>query len=174
MKRKSGARCTIRRSNFRMLRKLLAGRMNFGFAARLLRLRKIFRPKYFDAAGVNDRLAEQEIFQSAVAHVAECVHAHRCARVIIMRPADDLPDDAQIILRESEFSEFVQSRCEKYSCSVFRKIVVDCTPSRFPMRGASRSSRVSDAGCDGRKASSDVRCNADGKGVWAWRPSGRC
>ena len=25
-------------------------------------------------------------------------------------------------------------------------------------------------GCGGRKASSDVRCDADGKGVWSWRP----
>ena len=68
----------------------------------------------------------------------------------------------------------VQSLGQKYSPSVFRKYVI-VSPHPAPLqRGASRSSRTLGAGCDGRKASSDVRCDADGKSVQVWRPSGRC
>ena len=42
--------------------------------------------------------------------------------------------------------------------------------SRLRMRGASRSSRTLEAGCDGRGVLSDEQHDADGEVVWSWRP----
>ena len=42
--------------------------------------------------------------------------------------------------------------------------------SRCRKRGASRSSRTLEAGCDGRSVLFDEQHDADGEVVWSWRP----
>jgi hypothetical protein len=56
--------------------------------------------------------------------VTECVHAHRCARISIMEAADDLPGMGKSIFVNQKKIGFVQLRFKKYSCSVFRKIML--------------------------------------------------
>jgi hypothetical protein len=45
-----------------------------------------------------------------------------------------------------------------------------CSARPVPTRGASRSSRTLEAGCDGRVVLSDEQHDTDGEGVWSRRP----
>jgi hypothetical protein len=64
----------------------------------------------------------------------------------------------------------VQLESEKYFALPGPQISGFLLPSRTHKRGASRSSRVLGAGCDGRGMSRDERHDADGEVVWSWRP----
>jgi hypothetical protein len=59
----------------------------------------------------------------------------------------------------------------KHLAFVFRKNMIVFRRPASSERGASRSSRVLDAGCDGR-GSHRQTCDtiADGQVVWSWRP----
>ena len=63
---------------------------------------------------------------------------------------------------------------EKYSSFVFQKIMIIVTVSRLDKRDVRVVTNVGrdamDAGC----ARDEARGFADGEGVQAWRPSGRC
>src|SRR5262249_10780878 len=81
---------------------------------------------------------------------------------------DDLPDG--LIFRNR-----VKPSNKKYSASVSQKVMIIVTASRLDKRCETRR-HDREAGCDGRDDPrfDEAQRVADGEGVWAWRPNGRC
>ena len=85
-----------------------------------------------------------------------------------------LPDDGQIIFVNPKKIALVQSSGGKYITSVFRKIMCIFCASRLGKRGERVVTIVGRDAMDVRGVARRATARADGQGVQARRPSGRC